>query len=176
MQSGQWESLVVTPRPDTKQIEEVYTKPFFFLRGAVRKWEQEAVNAPVVFASVVQANEVLFDPQRSQYAPAVLLYSRDPQRCRDGAWLRALTERVQALKETPTGDRAVDRFGALLHDEDSNFSEDLPAALTGGAHARMHVTFVDPDTLPGRAVPADGLLLGLGLTDEVRLLPSSYYS
>lgn len=176
MQSGQWENLVATPRPVTKDIEEIWTKPFFFLRGAVRKWEQGVVHAPVVFASVVQANQVLFDPRQSQYAPAVLLYSRDPERCRDAAWLRALTERVQALKETRTGDPAVDRFGALLNDEDSNFFEDVPPALTGGAHARIHVTFIDPDTLPGRAIPSDGLLLGLGLPDEVKLLPASYYA
>lgn len=176
MQSGKWESLVATPRPVTKEIEEVYGKPFFFLRGAVRKWEQEVVHAPVVFASVVQANNVLWDAERSTFAPAVLLYSRDPQRSRDAQWLRELTERVHALKETRTGDPAVDRFGDLLNDEDSNFFEDLPASLTGGAHARMHVTFVDPGDLPGRAIPADGLLLGLGLEESVRLLPASYYS
>lgn len=176
MQSGKWESLVATPRPLTKEIEQVHTKPFFFLRGAVRRWEQEAAHAPVVFASVVQANEVLWDPERATFAPAVLLYSRDPRRSRDPQWLAEVTERVRSLKETRTGDPAVDRFGDLLNDEDSNFFEDLPASLTGGSHARMHVTFVDPDDLPGRALPADGLLLGLGLEESVKLLPASYYA
>lgn len=176
MQSGKWESLVATPRPVTKEIEEVYTKPFFFLRGAVRRWEREVTHAPVVFASVVQANKVLWDAQHATFAPAVLLYSRDPGRCRDAQWLREVTERVRSLKETRTGDPAVDRFGDLLNDEDSNFFEDLPASLTGGAHARMHVTFVNPDDLPGRAIPEDGLLLGLGLEESVKLLPASYYS
>ncbi|ADG73879.1 hypothetical protein Cfla_0973 [Cellulomonas flavigena DSM 20109] len=176
MQSGKWESLVATPRPVTKEIEEVWTKPFFFLRGAVRKWEQGVVHAPLVFASVVQANRVLWDAEHSTFAPAVLLYSRDPARSRDAQWLRELTERVRALKETRTGDPAVDRFADLLADEDSNFFEDLPASLTGGAHARMHVTFVNPADLPGRAIPEDGLLLGLGLEESVKLLPASYYA
>ena len=175
MQSGQWESLVVTPRPVTKEIEEVWTKPFFFLRGAVRTWEREVTQAPIS-ASVVQANEVLYDPERSQWAPAVLLYSLDPRRCRDAGWLQELTERVRSLKELPTGTREVDRLGALLLAEESSFSLDLPAALTGGAHARMTVSYLSPSDLPGRAIPADGLLLGLGLEKEVRLLPASYYS
>jgi hypothetical protein len=173
--TGNWDRLAATPRPLTEELQKIRGKPFGFLRKAVKKWEHEITNAPLVFAAVVQANSALFDAKTSQWAPAVLLYTTDPALARDGAWLRQVADRAFALKEHRTGDRREDALGALLADEDSTINIEVPPTLTGGVPARIVSTFVDPARLPGRAIPEHRLLVGLAFEGEVVLLPSTYY-
>ena len=166
---------MATPRPDLSVIEEFYGKPFKFLRRARAKWEEEARNAPLVTVSVVQANAALYDPTDRHFGPAVVMFTTDPRLCRDATWLAEVTERVRAVRDNLTGDPELDRLGALLRDEDSNFFEDVPLRLTGGVRTRIHVTYIGREELPGPAIPEDGMLLGLGLQDAVRLLKTPQY-
>lgn len=166
---------MATPRADLSAIEEFHVPPFRLLRRKHRRWRADATHAPVVRVGVVQANRVLWDPRSPHFAPAVVLYTTDPRRCLDTAWVREVTDRVADLRDHRTGDPALDRVGELLDDEHSSFVEDVPPRLTGGVPARMLVTYIGREVLPGRAIPADGMLLGLGLEDDVRLLPASYY-
>lgn len=173
--TGNWDRLAATPRPLTEELQKIRGKPFGFLRKAVKKWEHQMTNAPLVFAAVVQANSALFDAKTSTWAPAVLLYTTDPALARDGAWLRQVADRVFALKEQRTGDRREDALGALLNDEDSTIDLDVPPTLTGGVTVKIVSTHIDPDTLPGRAIPEHRLLVGLAFDGEIVLLPSTYY-
>lgn len=173
--TGKWDHLAATPRPLTDELQKIRSKPFGFLRKAVKKWEHEITNSPLVFAAVVQANSALFDAKTSTWAPAVFLYTTDPTLARDGAWLRQVADRAFALKEHRTGDRREDALGALLADENSTIDLEVPPTLTGGVTARIRSTFVDPSTLPGGAIPEDRLLVGLAFQDEVVLLPGTYY-
>lgn len=173
--TGKWESLIATPRPLTDELTKIQSRPFGFLRKAVKKWENEMANAPLVFAAVVQANSVLFDPKESTWAPAVLLYTTDPARSRDGEWLRQVADRCAALRERRTGDRREDGLGFLLNEEESNFDIEVPPTLTGGVTVKIFTTFVDPDNLPGRAIPPHRILAGLAREKELVLLPKDYY-
>lgn len=173
--TGTWESLVATPRPLTDELTKIKGKPFGFLRKAVKKWEQEMTQSPLVFAAVVQANSALFDPKESTWAPAVLLYTTDPAHIRDGEWLRQVADRCAALRERRTGDRREDGLGFLLNEEESNFNIEVPPTLTGGVTAKILTTFIDPNTLPGRAIPQHRILAGLAAEKELILLPKTYY-
>lgn len=173
--TGTWEKLVATPRPLTDELTTIKGKPFGLLRKAVKTWEHEMANAPLVFAAVVQANSALFDPAEATWAPAVLLYTTDPARIRDGEWLRQVADRCAALRERRTGDRREDGLGFLLNEEESTFDIEVPPTLTGGVTAKILTTYLSPGTLPGGAIPAHRILAGLAWEKELVLLPKTYY-
>lgn len=105
-------------------------------------------NMPLCLVAVVQANRVLFDPEEATLAPAVILYATGPA-ARNEALVRTLAATVADLRGARTGDPELDRIGALLDDEDSNFFLRLPASLTGGVDVRLEVTYLQPHQIPG---------------------------
>jgi hypothetical protein len=124
------EHLARTPRTIDEQLTKIQAKPVFFLRGAIRQWEHDLMHAPLVFAYVVQANHVLYEPE-GEWAPAVLLHTTDPRYARDARWLGSLAQRLPALKESGTSDPKANELGALLCAEESDFDLPVPVSVTG---------------------------------------------
>lgn len=168
------QQLSRVPRTVTKEFEKISAKPFFFLPWAVRSWEQEMTNSPLVFAVVVQANECLFDARESEFAPAVLAWTTSPTHAQDIQWLGALADRIHGCTSNATNmDEA--KLGALLMAEDSSISLDVPTSLTGGVRVRMCSLWIDPTTLPGKAIPEHRCLPVLVSDDSPTVIPPSFY-
>ena len=134
--------------------------------------------APLVLAAVVQANNALFSAETAEMAPAALVYSTDPQRATDAAWLSDLAQRLRAIRETPALDRTGGKLAARLQAEGEDLFEDLPASVTGGAHARWVVKFLSPSELPGGCLPPDRLLPALATRKRttLSLIPPAMYT
>jgi hypothetical protein len=150
-------------------------RPFRFMKKANIQWEQEMMYAPLVYVGVVQANQVLFSSDTSRYAPAVITYTADPRYALDGGFVQRLASRIYEAKNHMSPDPEVNQLGALLRDEDSNFSRLVPTALSDGVKAHVKVTYLDPDTLPGRAIPGHRLLPAIVAPDNITYLLPKFY-
>ena len=118
----------------------------------------------------MQANTCLFDPEESQWAPAVLLSTTDP-RASDPRWMEQMgAELCPRLRSTEFPD-----IRALLEDEESQFDMDLASASTGGVPLHLTTTFIDPERLPHRHIPENRVLPALLHGDTWTLLPSKLY-
>jgi hypothetical protein len=177
MNQDKIEKLAQTPRPIDETLRKIRARPFFFLRGANRKWEQHMTTSPLVFVYVVQANEALFEEGEGNTAPAVLLYTTDPAHCRDAQWLQDLGQRVSALKSSGTRDPKANELGAYLAAEESTFDLPVPDSLTGGVAARIKTTWVSTDELPGECIGPDRLIPALAFPDgDLAPIPGELYS
>jgi hypothetical protein len=163
------------PRPLTAQIEEISVRPFGIMKKANRKWEEEMAHCPLVFVGVVQANRVLFDPATSQLAPAVITFTTDPRHALDAAFIQKVAARIIEAKEQGSPDPAAVQLGNLLRNENSNFFKDVPPSLSDGVAARVHVTYLKPEMLPGRIVPDHRLLPAIATPKSVHYLPPAFY-
>lgn len=151
--------LVATPR---QNIDALGDKPFGIFRGDRRSWEDAMRDGTLVLCAVVQANQVLYDPDNKDSAPAVVLYTKDPARAIDGQWLHDLAARVRMLKQDPYPQTAeLKEIQNLLLDELSHFTVTLPYQLTGGVPVIMRVTVEIPSRLPGGCIPVHNLLPGM---------------
>jgi hypothetical protein len=59
--------LVNLPRPLSPALEQITSKPFFFLPWAVSSWKRRMQNAPVVATAIVQANTSLFSRETAGF-------------------------------------------------------------------------------------------------------------
>lgn len=103
---------------------------------------------PMSLVTVVQANNILFDQQEASLAPAVIAYARG-EGALDADFMLDVAQRVASLRGRRTGDLELDRIGALLDNEQSDFRERVPPAWTGGAEVTIFTTHLTPDQIPG---------------------------
>lgn len=165
-----------TPRQLNEEIEAISGRPFKFLRKKTQQWEHEMTHAPLVLAGVVQANSVLYDPELTTFAPAVVAFTKDPRYALDEGFVQQLIQRLRQCRDYPQPDPQANQFGDLLRNEDSEFYQlPLPASLTGGVDARASVTYLDPERLPGRVIPSSGLLPAIATDDNIYFLPPKLY-
>ena len=177
MNQDKIEKLAKTPRPIDETLLKIRSRPFFFLRTANRRWEQDMTGSPLVFLYVVQANEALFEEGEGNTAPAVLLYTTDPAHCRDAPWLQDLGQRISALSSAGTSDPKANELSARLAAEESSFDLPVPDSLTGGVAARIKTKYVSTDELPGECIGPDRLIPALAFPNgDLALIPGELYS
>jgi hypothetical protein len=164
------------PRQLNEDVDSICRRPFKFLRKATRQWEHEMANSPLVLAGVVQANAVLYDPDQSTWAPAVVAFTTDPRYALDGGYVQQLVQRLRECRDHRQTDPEANRFGDLLRDENSEFyRHPIPVSLTGGVDARASVTYLDPERLPGGVIPPSGLLPAIATPNDIHFLPPRLY-
>ncbi len=167
--------LSKTPRTLTKEHEKICSRPFFFLRKAVREWEQEMTHGPVVLGAVVQAHECLYDKEEAQFAKGVMMWTVDSARSQDKAWLQSVAERLVACREK--AETLDERHVAnLLNDEESSIEGVVPKSLTDGVEVRWVSQYIDPDDLPGGCVPQDKLFAAIIMGGDLRMIPPALYN
>lgn len=160
--------------PDIERIcNEISGKPAFFVfwGGGQKGWVQAMENARLSFVYVVQANECLFDPAEAQWAPAVLLSTTD-ERASDETWLQQIGSELSPRLRGADFPQAA----ALLANEDSTIDLQLPPSATGGIPFKLWTTHIDPEMLPGTAIPESRVLPALLHGDRWSLLPPKLYS
>lgn len=176
MNTQKMAALEATPRTITDNLKKIRSKPFFFLFKAAKQWEKDLTSNPVLNAAVVQANTCLYDANESSWAPAVMLYTTDQIKSKDKAWLQSIVEKVLTLKTSGTGNKKVDMIGAYLVAEESSFDVQIPVEFTDGVPVRIFDTYIDPENLPGRAIPESGILPAMEVCNELCIIPPALYN
>lgn len=174
LQSLTWlQQVPRTLTPDIERIcDEISGKPAFFVfwGGGRKGWVREMENARLSFVYVVQANSCLFDPEESQWAPAVLLSTTDT-RASDPNWIERIgAEFCPRLRSSEFPD-----IRALLEDEESQIDMDLASSSTGGVPLHLMTAYIDPERLPNRHIPESRVLPALLHGETWTLLPSKLY-
>lgn len=160
--------------PEVEKIcDEISGKPAFFVfwGGGKKGWVRDMENARLSFVYVVQANSCLFDAAESQFAPAVILSTTDP-RANDPKWVEQVFSGLAERLYTPEFAHAQ----ALLADEDSSIDIVLTAQETKLGQFYLKTQYIDPDLLPGRAIPENRVLPALLHGESWSLLPPKLYA
>ncbi|MBL8971839.1 MAG: hypothetical protein JNK56_14705, partial [Myxococcales bacterium] len=111
-----------------------------------------------VLARVVAGDPALYEPSDA-VLPARVVFSADPAKRFDGALLRALAVRLQALQRADTTPPDQAAVAAVLRDANRAETVRLPASLAGDDEAYLAVVAVDARRLPGRRIDSGELTL-----------------
>ncbi len=124
--------------------------------GPVRR--KALTEGPLVLARVVAADPALYEPSDA-VLPARVVFAADPAKRFDGALLRALAVRLQALQRADTTPPDQAAVAAVLRDANRAETVRLPASLAGDDEAYVAVVAVDARRLPGRRIDSGELTL-----------------
>lgn len=165
------EELAKTPRTNLDEIAKIYSKPLFSIlrKQAVADWEKSASVAPLIFLTVVQANEVLYEKGEETFSGAVLAYSPDSKKCRDSKWLLELASKVAAVRDMKNVSAELKSIQDYLNDTENMFGGTLklPDSLTGGVEAYIDAVSIDRvDNVEGEVLKDDSVLVGLYVNDN----------
>jgi hypothetical protein len=169
------EQLARTPRVLDERMEKIRARPMFFMRSAMKLWEQEMRNAPLVFAYVVQAEKPLFVPGDGGTGRAVFLHSTDPGYTRNARWLAELATRVASLRTERTSDRESLDLGMMLIDDQRDISLQVPLHLTLQIMAQLTSQALDVSLLPNRCIPESRVIPALALPKTLLPIPAELW-
>lgn len=124
--------------------------------GPVRR--KALTEGPLVLARVVAGDPVHYEPSDA-VLPARVVFAMAPAERFDGALLRDLSTRLQALQraDVTPADQAV--VAAVLREPNRVETVRLPPSLAGDHEAYLAVVAVDARRLPGRRIESGELTL-----------------
>ncbi len=131
----------------------------------------------VVWAALVQANQLLFEPGTLD-CPAAAVYGLDPSFDRDPDELRRIAHELFALKGTTPADPALRQAADDITNEMARrYNMRLPDALTGGRDVYMTCIMVHRRHLPTGYLTQGlfPLVVAPGQTPATMILPSRYW-
>ena len=115
--------------------------------------------APLVYASVVQANRNLWQPGTAQFLPAVLVFAADDAHRNDVAWLNNLAGEIKRLKNSAEIPQDMLQLIGMLRNDQSEFCYKIGASAAGGADAWCATyKFSSQSQLPGKCLPSIGIV------------------
>jgi hypothetical protein len=132
----------------------------------------------VVWGSLVQANNILFDPANRQTLPANVIYS--PDHYFDGrvSVLQRIAHQIFELKGTSPADKELKKFARAITDELLRTMRlPLPRSLSEDREVYFTTCLIQPSHLP-EGYLATGyfpLVIYPEQTDAVMILPSDYW-
>ena len=135
-----------------------------------------AATLPLALAGVVQANNDLYQPGAGAYAGAVVVFSTDAARGLDYQWLTRTVAKLKTLKSQGSSDPALASIVQVLSNERSLPDMALPPSLTEGVPARLYATTINGDELPGKCLPADGVIPALIHNNQPLFLPGHLWA
>jgi hypothetical protein len=169
------EKLARIPRVLDESADKIRERPMFFMRAAVKAWEQEMRTAPLVFAYVVQADTMLFVPGAGGTGRAVLLHSPEPGYACNRKWLADVAARISALKTERTSDRKALELGMMLVDDQSELSLPVPLNFTSLVYAHLSAQSLNADLLPDKCIPRDRVVPALALPKKLLPIPAELW-
>ena len=113
---------------------------------------------PLVLARVVAGDPALYEPGDA-VLPARVVFAPAAQRRFDGAFLRGLGQRLQALQSADTTPPSLAAVAAGPRGPNKVDTVRLPPALAGDDEAYLAVVAVDQRRLPGRRIEDGELTL-----------------
>jgi hypothetical protein len=137
------------------------------------------VRGTVVWSTLVQANQLLFDPTNPHTLAANVLYSLDPYFDGRLALLSDMAHGLFGKKGSVPAERELREFVRVITDERARIMRrELPLGYCGGHVVYFATCFIQPGHLPGNRLtrPDFPLLVNFEETDAVMLLPSRFWS
>lgn len=183
------EPYKMVPRKlDSEFVQAIAGKPSSSLFGLFgnKKETEKIANAPIVYAAVVQANDVLWEPKGdTMYAPAVVVFTEDKFRTYDKEWLREIAKTLENFRDTATVPEDCKKIVMDLRNPKSSFCRRVGSSVTGGATTVWCADIMIPSQpdLPFGCLPSDRILPML-LSGEVkenysaplRQIPGKFYA
>ena len=174
---------------DLHKLDTYYTVPrsdssSFFLDTAGKppllgkdKWRNSFINAPLVYAKIVQANTDLFIPGNAKFRPVVMVFALDPVHCNNILWLYDTVDKICQMKEAANVPDDCRKFIDVMRDDFSRFCFPLNQTIAGTADAWC-VTFTinEQSVLPGQRLPLDGILPFLLVEHPQKLSTAGFLS
>jgi hypothetical protein len=132
----------------------------------------------VYWGHLVQANQMLFDPQNPHTLPANVIYSTDPFFDGRVAILASIGHGLFAQKGSSGADPELRAFvRAITNERERILRRELPAGYCGNRPVYFTTCFIQPGHLPDHCVarPAFPLLVNFEETEAVMILPSRFW-
>lgn len=132
----------------------------------------------VVWGVLVQANQILFNPDNRSVLPAEIICSPDTYFDDRVPLLQSLAQGLYQLKGTSPQDKELARFAHAITDERlRSLRLPLPRSICEGKEAHLMPCLVQPSHLPGQHLAAGffPLVICPEKTDAVMILPSQYW-
>jgi len=168
-----------TPRSDTSEFFcEVAKKVPMFNK---RKWQVMYVNAPIVYAGIVQANQALYSPGKTTTG-AVALIVLDEKMGKDIAYINTKAEEVYKVAYGQNVPKDMRKIAEGLRKQEGYFTYRLPTSISDGYETWVCVFSVDQNLLPKTFIPKQRIIPCLLLDDlkekkiaNMEVIPSKFY-
>jgi hypothetical protein len=132
----------------------------------------------IVWGQIVQANQLLFDPDNVKTLAADVIYSLDPYFDGRVDLLAGIAHGLFARKGSVPGDPELREFVRVITDERSRIMRrELPRGYCGGRSVYFASCFIQPSHLPGNCLARSSfpLLVNFQETVAVMMLPSLFW-
>jgi hypothetical protein len=145
----------------------------------------KVAEAPLIFASVVQAHALLWKPDNAKGAKGmVIVFARNDARRYDLAWVKGLSKKISDLKTGAEVPGDCKKFIQTLRNDQSYFCFPVGASISGGADAWCATyTINDQSIFPKSHIPTEGIVPILLLEQpkenkfvELSIVASKYYA
>lgn len=120
--------------------------------------ETALTHGPLLLAYVAQAQPELFAPS-DRVLRAVLVYSRDEGHRLDLGYGAEALARVRALRDAPDPGEHLRAVWTFMQTEGSLGRAQLPEPVAGDDATWVEAAMANPDFLPDRRLPDDGVLV-----------------
>lgn len=172
-----------TCRPDDRlaldpDLERAFREDDDVLLGILRDQDVLLSRGRVVWGHLVQANQILFDPQNRFTCPANVVYSIDPFFDGRLSLLSSMARGLFAQKGSSNADRELQGFVDVVTDEMARvLRREMPHSYTGGRVVCFATCFIQPSHLPDGylARPSFPIVVSPEETPAMMLLPSRYW-
>lgn len=169
-----------------RDLESEFVKDAVAFNHLPSKKIKRLADAPIVYASVVQAHYALYEPGAvdEQGYGVVFCFALDEKHKYDTVWLRELAGKISEMKESSSVPSDCAKFIKTLRDDQSIFCFKLGESLCGDADAwcATHPVYF-PSRLPLGYLPATKILPMLLIEKpevnqpiELRPIPFKYYT
>jgi hypothetical protein len=132
----------------------------------------------LLWGHLVQANQLLFDPENRHTLAANVIYSTDPFLNGRVAVLARIAPGLFSQKGTVNADRDLKEFvRAITNERERILRRKLPRGYCGGRSVYFATFFIQPSHLPDKCLtrPAFPLLAHYERTEAVMILPSRFW-
>ena len=136
-------------------------------------------NGRVFWGHLVQANQILFDPDNRFTCPANVVYSTDPFFDGRLSLLSSMARGLFAQKGSTSAGREIQAFVDAVTDEMARvLRREMPHSYTGGRSVYFATCFIQPTHLPGGHLTRSSfpVIVSPEETPAMMLLPSRYWT
>jgi hypothetical protein len=172
--SGSGDDRLALP-PD---LEEAFISSKDGLLKILEDQDRLLARGQVFWGHLVQANQILFDPENEMTLPANVIYSTDPFFDGRLSLLSSMARGLFAQKGSTRADRELQRFVDVITDELTRvLRQAMPHSYTGGRSVNFATCFIQPSHLPDGYLTRSSfpVVVNPEETPAMMLLPSRYW-
>jgi hypothetical protein len=162
----------------TPEVDELFKRTNDPMLRILEHQEALRDRGRVVWAHLLQANQILFDPANTRTLPAIVVYSLDPYFDGRVGVLAKIAHGLYDQKGSVPRDRELREFVRVITDERERIMRrELPRGYCGGRSVYYADCFIQPGHLPGNCLrrPAFPLLVNFEETEAVMILPARFW-